>query len=183
MYWSGLRSGLRDTQVDICRNALGKAFRQPYLGPLPARPRRTFLETLVERGEREIEQHHEGEFVLKEIVENVGGGIVAGDNFVERKHRAEIEVRLLAELPVDLVHMAAQLFQQTLQAVEHRIQRGLVSGEVGREQSPRRRQRVAIFGAPELSHLLQSALDSSTLRFAVLGHQFPFQPRDGILHP
>ena len=89
---------------------------------------------------------------------------------------------MLAELPVDLVHVAAQLFQQTFQAVEHRIQRGLISGEVGADKILERRS-VAIFGAPELSHLLQAALHSSALRFAILRHQFLFQLCRGIFHP
>ena len=112
----------------------------------------------------------------------MGRGIVAGDNLVERKHRAEIKVRLLAEFPVDLVHVPAQLFQQALHTVEHRIQRGLVSGEVGPHKVLEDR-RVAVSGAPELSRLLQSAMGPGALRFAVLRDQFRFHPGDGLFCP
>ena len=109
---TGLRSRLRDAQVYIGWNSFGEALREACFGPLPARPRRPVLETLVERSQREIQQHHERKLVLKEIIQHVGGRIVAANNFVEWKHRAEVEVRLLAELPVDLMHVAAKLFQQ-----------------------------------------------------------------------
>jgi len=97
----------------------------------------------------------------------VGGRVVAANDFVERKHWTKIKVRLLAELTVDLMHVAAQLFQQTLQAVEHRIQRGLVSREVGAHEVVESGC-VAIFGPPELGCLVQSALHPRALRLAIL---------------
>ncbi len=95
---AGLRFGLRDAQVHIRGNALGEAFRQPHFGPLPARPRRAIFEALIERGQRKIQQHHEGEFVLEEIVDHVRGRIVTANNFVEGKHGAEIEIRSAGEI-------------------------------------------------------------------------------------
>ena len=67
---------------------------------------------------------------------------------------------LLAELPADLVHVAAQLFQETLQTVEHRVERGLIAGEVGADEILEG-GRVAIVGTPELGDLLQPALHPS----------------------
>ena len=156
MYWPALRFRLRDAQVHIRRNPLGEAFRQARFRPLPARPGWSIFETFVERGERKIQQHHESKFVLEEIIHHMRGRIVAANNFVKGKHGAEIEVQLLAELAVDLMHVSAELFQQALQAVEHRVQRGLISGEVGADEILER-GRVAILGAPEFGHLVQSA--------------------------
>ena len=128
---AGLGFGLSDTQVHLGGNPFGEGLRQPDFRPLPARPGRTIFEAFLKRGERKIQQHDKGQLVLEEIIGNVGRRIVAADNFVEGKHRAEIEIKLLAELAVDLVHVSAQLLQQMFQAVEHRIQRGLISGEIG----------------------------------------------------
>src|SRR5206468_13022461 len=57
-------------------------------------------------------------------------GIVPAEHLVEWKHRAKIEIHLLAELAIDLMHVAAELFEQALEAVEHGIERSLIAGEI-----------------------------------------------------
>ncbi len=88
---------------------------------------------------------------------NVRGGIVAAEDFVEGKHRAEVEVELLAELAIDLVHVAVELLEQALEAVEHGVERGLIAGKVGADEVFERGG-VAVVGAPEFGDLMQAAL-------------------------
>ncbi len=171
-----LRLSLSDAQVHVRRNPLGEAFRQSHFRPLPARPCRPILETFVERGQRKIQQHHKSKFVLKQIIHDVRRRIIPADNFVKRKHRAEIEIHLLAEFAVDLVHVAAKLFQQFLQAVEHGVQRRLISRKVGAHEFFEDAG-VAILRAPELGCLMQASFNSRTLRLPVLRNQFVSQFR------
>ncbi len=100
--------------------------------------------------------------------------IIPADNFVDRKHWAKIEIQLLAKLAVDLVHMSAELFQHALQAIENRIQRGLISSEIVAHEVFKGGG-VTIFFAPELGHLPQASLNSCVLRGPVLGGQFIVQ--------
>ena len=73
---------------------LEKRWREPRLRPLPARPVLAFGEALLERGEREVQQHDEGELVLEEVVVDVRGRVVAGEDLVERADRPDVEVGL-----------------------------------------------------------------------------------------
>ena len=66
---------------------------------------------------------------------------------------AEVEVLLLAELAVDLMHVSLQLFQQALKAAEHGVERGLITGEVGADEILER-SLVTIFRPPELGDLI-----------------------------
>ena len=130
----GLRFGLGNGQADVSRHALRKTLRQACLCPLTAAPVGTVFQALIERSQRKIQQHRESQFVLEEIVEHMGRRIVAAEGFVERQDWAEVEVQLLAEFAIDLVHMAVELFQQPLIAVEHGIERGRIAGEVNPDE-------------------------------------------------
>src|SRR5208283_2689232 len=127
---SGFRVGLPNGEVYVGGNTFGESLRQANFGPLPAAPVRTIFQALFERGEREIQQDGERQLVLKKIIEDVRRGIVASNDFIEGQHRAEVEIELLAELAVDLVHVAVELLEKTLEAIEHGIQRGLIAGEI-----------------------------------------------------
>ena len=67
----GLSFSLRNRQVHIRRHALGKALGQADFSPLPSVPFRTILQSLLQRGEWKIQQHGEGQLVLKKIIEHV----------------------------------------------------------------------------------------------------------------
>ena len=168
MYWPALRFRLRDAPGSRRRESrLEKRCRQAHLGPLPPRPRRPSVEALVERREREVQQHDEGELVLEEIVRDVRRRIVAADDFVEGKHRAEIEVQLLTELAVDLYACARQAVPA---AAPERL--NIVSSvawspaKFDRTKSSNAR-RVAILRAPEFGDLVQASLDSRPLRVSI----------------
>ena len=45
-------------------------------------------QALLEGGEGEVEQHHEGQLVVEEVVGDVGRGLVAGEDLVEGQDRA-----------------------------------------------------------------------------------------------
>ena len=127
----GFSFRLRNRQVHVRWHALGKTLGQTSFRPLPPVPFRAVFQSLLQRSERKIQQHSEGQLVLKEVIEHVRGRIVASEHFVERKHRTEIEVKLLAEFPINLVHVSVELFQQTLKTIEHSVQRGWIAGKVG----------------------------------------------------
>src|SRR5207253_11407673 len=122
---------LRNRHVHARWHALGKTRGQTSFGPLPTVPFRTVVKSLLQRSKRKIQRHSESQLVLKKIIEHVRGRIVASEHFVERKYRTKIEVKLLAELTIDLVHVPLELFQQTLKTIEHSVQRCCVTRKVG----------------------------------------------------
>ena len=154
MYCSASAGGARDRQVHLGGNALGEALRQPRLRPLAARPLLAVGEPLLERREREVQQHDEGELVLEEVVADVRRGIVAGQHLVEGIDRPEVEVRLPAEVAGDLEHVPVDRLEHELHPVEEGVERLRVAGEVRPDQVLERR-RVAVLRAPELGHLIQ----------------------------
>jgi hypothetical protein len=100
----------------------------------------------------------------------VGGRIVAGEYFVEGKHRASVEVGLLVERAIDFVHVAVELFEKTLEAVEHGVERGLIASEVGANEFLAS-SLIDIIGAPELGDLVESAVEAGSLRLAIFRGQ------------
>ena len=97
----------------------------------------------------------------------MSGWIVAGEHFVEGKHRAEIEIGLLVELATDLVHVAIELFKQALKAVEHGVETGLVAGKSCANEFLERGC-IAVIRAPEFGHLMQAPFNPRALLAAVL---------------
>ena len=80
---SGFGVSLGNGQTHFRGNSFGEALRQANFGPLAAAAAGPILQTLFEGGERKIQQDDERQLVLKKVVENVGGGIVASDDFIE----------------------------------------------------------------------------------------------------
>src|SRR5450432_1432354 len=179
---SSFTAGLGDGEVDGGRDAFIKSLREPGFGPTPAIPSRAIFQTLVKSGQRKIQQHDKRQFVIKEIVDDVRGWIIAVENLVEGKYRAKVEIGLLIKLPADLVHVSVKLFEQILEASEHGVERGLITGEIRTDEILKRR-RVAIFRAPEFSHLMQSALNERSLRLAILRRQVAFEFGAGVVQP
>ena len=131
-----------------------------------------------------VQQHDEGQLVREKIIGDVRRRIVAAEDLVERKHRAQIEVGLLAELAVDLVHVAVELLEQALEAAEHGVERGLVAGKIGADEILERGG-IPVFRPPEFAHLVESALNVQSLRspyFAVTDENVWELP-PLILHP
>ena len=89
MYCAASDGRLRDREVDVGGNALGEALGEPRLGPLAPRPRLALGSRCVERREREVEQHHERELVVEEVVDDVRRRVVAG----ERSRRTDRSAR------------------------------------------------------------------------------------------
>ena len=89
---------------------------------------------------------------------------------------------MLAELPVDLVHVAVKLLEQALQAGEHGIERGLVAGKVGANKILKF-PGVAVFRAPEFAYLVKAPVKACALGLPVLGDQFGLQLFRGYLGP
>ena len=77
--------------------------------------------------------------------------------------RPPIQIQLLAELPVDLVHVAVELFEQALEAIEHGIEGGLVTGEVGADEILKFLG-IAVFRPPEFGYLMQATRKAQALR-------------------
>ena len=177
----GIGACLCDGQVHIGGDALGEALSQASLGPLPARPFRAEIDALFERGERKIQEHHKGELVLKEVVDHVRGRIVSAEKFVVRANRAEIQILLGCELAGNLVHVAVELFEQALVALEHRMNGLLVAGEVCAHESLED-GRIAIFRTPEFHHLVKAGADAGLLALAMFGEQLGLQFHHGVVH-
>ena len=174
MYWPARAPGPGHLELHLGRDALREAVGQPGLRPLPPRPVGPLGEALLEGGEGEVEQDHEGQLVVEEVVGDVRGGAVAGEDLVEGQDGPEVEVGLPAESEGDLVHVAVELLEEALEALEHRVEGLLVAGEVaaheGLEDLP-----VAVRLAPEARHLLEPAPGAGPLRLAVALDQLGLQ--------
>src|SRR5882724_11866680 len=179
---SSLSLGATDGKIDLRWNAFGKTLGQPDFGPLPAAPIRAVLQTLFESRKRKIQKYCKGNLVLKKIVEHMGRWIISRKCLIKGKHRPKIKVHLLAELPVDLMHMAGELFQQILEAIKYDVQGRLITGKICRDEFFQSGS-VSIFRAPEFRHLLQSALDAGPLAFSILFYQLSFQLLVCSFHP
>src|SRR6185295_3463021 len=114
-----------------------------------------------EGGQREVEEHDEGDLVGEEVVVDVRRRLVAGQDLVERQYRAQVEVRLPAEIARDLAHVAADGLEDELHPVEERVQRLGIAGEMRPYQLFERRG-VAILGAPEAGRLFHAAAQAGT---------------------
>src|ERR1700722_10121644 len=97
----------------------------------------------------------------------MGGRIVTCERFVERKHRAEIEIGLLVELARDLVHVAIELFEQALKAAEHGVEAGLVAAEICANEFLEGRG-TAVIRTPAFGDLMQPLFYPGRVFAAVL---------------
>ena len=168
-------------EVDVCRDALGKALGQTNFRPLPPRPFLSLAEPLLQRGEGEIEQHGEGELVGEEVVADVRARIVAGHDLVVWIDQPEIEVGLLAEIARDLQHVTVDRLEDEFHPTEQRIERGLISGEIRADEVFEHRG-VTVFGTPEVGDLLEAALDPRALGFTVFRNQIRLDLRQREIH-
>ena len=80
------------------------------------------------------------------------------------------------------MHVAVQLLQEALEAIEHGVDRGLIPGEIAADELLIR-SRISIFGAPELGDLVKTALDAWPLWLAILERQFTFKLCHRLFHP
>ena len=92
--------------------------------------------------------------------------IVTTEDFVVRTDGSKIQVLLGRKLAGDLVHVTIELFEQALEAREHRVERFLVAGEVGAHKGLEG-GRVAVFRAPELHDLVEAGAEAGLLGFSV----------------
>src|ERR1041385_1385449 len=100
--------------------------------------------------------------------------IISCKCLIDGKHRPEIQVHLLTKFPVDLVHVSGKLFQQILEAIEHRVQSRLIASEV-RAYEIFVYPSIPVVGPPELRNLQQTALCANTLALSILLNQLTFQ--------
>jgi hypothetical protein len=113
---------------------------------------------------REIQQHHEGDLVQKEIVEDVSTGVPARQHLVDRCGRRKGRqfqldggTQLAADLkqvPVDVLKGALQPMKQSTDVIaDDEVRDGEVPECGG----------VAVVAAPQALHLLQTLLDAGFL--------------------
>ena len=178
----GLAGGASDREVDLRRDALGESLRQPRLGPLPARPALSFGESLLECRQREVQEHGERELVGEEVVGDVRRGVVTCQRFVEGIDLPQVEVRLLAEVASDLVHVPVQRLERELHPVKQGIQSLRVAGEIRLDEAFEGR-RVAVLRPPELADLLQSPREPRASLLAVFRAELLLEPGARLLHP
>ncbi len=98
----------------------------------------------------------------------MGGRVVTGEHFVEGKHRAEVEIGLLIELAINLVHVAIELFEQALKAVEHSVESSLVAGKICANEFLERGG-ITVIRAPEFGNLMQALFNPGRLLASVFG--------------
>ena len=79
------------------------------------------------------------------------------------------------------MHVAIELFEQALKAVEHGIKRWLVAGEIAPHKAFENAG-IAIFRTPEFDDLVQAGADARFLGFTVFGQQFALQFQHGFVH-
>src|SRR4030095_12257415 len=106
---------------------------------------------------------------------------VAREDLVEGVDRSEIEVRLPAEIPPDLVQMPVVRFEGELHAGEEGVPRRGMSGEV---RADRRLVGggVPILLPPEVRGLPEALSDASAFRLAVFLDQLRLEFRRRLLH-
>ena len=140
-----------------------EALGQPRLRPLPSRPLVALSEALLERRQREVEEDDEGELVREEVVGQVRARRVAGQDFVERVDRPEVEVGLLAEIAPQHREVPVDRLEREFHPREERVECLLIAGEVCAEELGELRL-VAIGRPPELAHLRGAAREAVRLR-------------------
>ena len=123
-----------DGEVDGSRDAFSEALRQTRLCPLAARPALALRQSLLESRQREVQKDREGELVREEVVDDVRGRVVAGEDFVEWIDRAQLEIRLSTKIPIDLQHVAVQGLQSEFHAGEKRVLSLLVAREMNSDE-------------------------------------------------
>ncbi len=162
-----------------------------------------FLQALIERGERKVEQDHEGELVVEQVVAHVCAGIVRGERLVEGPDRPDVQVRLAPEVASDLEHVAVEGLEHELHAREQSVACSGVAGIVlANECGERGGVAISFAGVtvslgsvavaladvaisrggiagivqpPELRNLREAAGDARPLGFAVLRNQLLFE--------
>ena len=163
----GLGGGLRDLLVHARRHAPREATGEPCLGPLPARPAVAVAQALLERGEGEVEQRHEGQLRVEEVVDEVGAGVEGLQELIDGLHGALVQHRPARQGPVLLHEAALERLERLLEAGEDGVELPRVGGELGLEEGGERLA-VAVGRAPGGDDLGDATLDASPLRRAVL---------------
>src|SRR5438067_9366035 len=126
----GFGGRLRNSKMNRGGNALREPLRQADFRPLTARPPRSFCDPLFESRQRKIQEHYEGELVVEKIVDDVSRRIITCKNFIEWEQGSHVQIRMLAKLAADLMHVSVELLQQALKTIEESIQRALIGGKV-----------------------------------------------------
>ncbi len=176
-----LRRSLADGEIDLRGDALGKPLGQPRFRPLTARPAVPLGDAFGQARQGEVQENGERKLVGEKVVHDVGRRVVAGQRLVEGEDRAQIEVRLTPEVPVDLEHVTVQRLHRELESGEERFPNRLLAREVlARERFER--GGVAVLRAPELGGLLQAARESRPDGLAVASRQLLFETGDRLIH-
>ncbi len=178
----GFRGGSADREIHVGRDALGEPLGQPRFRPLAARPLFPVAQTLLERRQREVQKHGEGELVSEEVVGDVRRRIVAGERLVEGVDRPQVKVRLLAKVPPDLEHVPVERLQRELHPIEERVERLRIAGEA-RLHEVLEHLRVPVVLAPEPGNLLQPPREPRPRIFSVFRAEVLLEPRACVLHP
>src|SRR5215813_7482089 len=74
-----IRSRLRDREIHLRGNSFRESLCETSFSPLASRPVVAVSQSLLKRGQGKVQQHDEGELILKEIVGRVGGRIVTSE--------------------------------------------------------------------------------------------------------
>jgi hypothetical protein len=170
---AGLGVGLGQPRVDGGRHPRGEALGQPRLRPPAPRPGAALGQPLLERGQREVEQDHEGELVLEQVVREMGARVEGGQPLVQRELGADLQVHAAAQVASQRGEVAAHPLQGELQAAEGLVQRLAAREELRLHERPEG-GRVAVLLAPVAPHLRHPAL--YPLR---LGGMFALERGDG----
>src|SRR5262245_36056258 len=93
--------------------------------------------------------------------------IVSRECLIKGKDWPEIQIHLLTKFPVDLMHVPGKLFQQILEAIEHRVQSRLIASKVSADEILIHAG-VPILSPPEFGNLQQSALYTDALSLSIL---------------
>jgi hypothetical protein len=80
------------------------------------------------------------------------------------------------------MHVTIELFEQALEAIEHDVECGLLSGEIRADEffEP---GRIAVIRSPELSYLAETTFEPKFLWGTVLGCQFLLQLGSRVIYP
>src|SRR6185369_7008403 len=119
---------------------------------------------------------------LEGVIDEVSGRIVAGKDIVEGQDRSAIQFGLGTELAAYFLHVPVVLFEESVITIEHRVEGSLIAGEVcGYEFFKRGGGTVLV--VPEFRDLLQAALSTCTLSFAIFVDEGLFRLRKSRRHP
>jgi hypothetical protein len=168
----GLAGGDRtcDVLLYLGRDALGKAGREPGLGPLVARPPRAVPQALGERGHGEVEEHGEADLLGEQVLAQVRIRVVGREQLVDGSYGPEVEVGHAPELAGDFVQVAIDLLEGAFEPREESVQFRPTRDEVAARDLGEGAG-IAILRPPQARGLLEAAGEALALRFAVAGGQ------------